>query len=91
LCNPQDCGSGCFLVRLLVGLFIRLAACSAVLGCAASLALCLLLPHSCGLVDLLAGFGLLGCVQKLVVAGEGMWLVSGHFCGRGLIGSHALV
>jgi hypothetical protein len=86
-----SCGLCCYLVRLLVGLAIRLAACSAVLGCAASLALCLLVPHSCSLVSLLAGFGFLGCVQKLMVAGEGMWLVLGHFCGCGLIGSHALV
>jgi hypothetical protein len=86
-----SCGLGCFLVRLVVGLAIRLAACSAVLGCAASLALCLLVPHSCSLVRSLAGFGLLGCVQKFIVAGAGMWLVLGPFCGCGLIGSHALV
>jgi hypothetical protein len=55
------------------------------------MALCLLVPHSCSLVSLLAGFGLLGCVQKLMVAGEGMWLVLGHFCGCGLMGSHAPV
>lgn len=84
-----SCGLGCFLVRLLVGLAIRLAASSAVLGSAASLALCLLVPHSDSLVSLLAGFCLLGSVQKLIAAGEGMWLVFGPFCGCGLIGSHA--
>ena len=86
-----SCGLGCFLVRLVVGLAIKLAACSAVLGCAAALALCLLVPRSCSLVCSLAGFGLLGCVQQLLVAGAGVWLVLGPFCGCGLLGNHALV